>query len=216
MTKHNIILWGSVGVLIFASVLGIIFFGGKSDKSSDTSSGEPKQVTVSDWARGDITAKVILIEYSDFECPACGAYHPVVKRLEEKFGSQIGVAYRHFPLSQIHPNAELAALAAEAAGRQGKFWEMHDLLFENQKIWSKNSSAKEIFIGYARELQLNEGQFVNDLAVKDLREKISASYKEGVSLGITGTPTFFLNGKKISAPRTYEEFEKIISEKLNQ
>ncbi|KKU92076.1 MAG: hypothetical protein UY24_C0043G0001 [Parcubacteria group bacterium GW2011_GWA1_48_11b] len=93
---------------------------------------------------------------------------------------------------------------------------MHDLLFENQKTWSTNSDVKEIFIGYAKQLQLNEGQFINDLAAKDLREKISASYKEGVSLGITGTPTFFLNGRKLSAPRTYDEFEKIISEKLNQ
>ncbi len=214
--KHNIILWGSVGVFIIASVLGLIFFGGKSNESSNPISGEPRQVTASDWVRGDITAKVAIIEYSDFQCPACGAYYPVIKRLEEKFGSQIAVVYRHFPLTQIHQNAELAATAAEAAGRQGKFWEMHDLLFENQKTWSANSDAKEIFIDYAKQLQLNEGQFVSDLGAKDLQEKISSSYKEGVSLGITGTPTFFLNGKKLPAPRTYEEFEKNIAEKLNQ
>jgi len=216
MMKHRVILWGSVGALIFVSVLGMIFLGGKSDESSNNISGEPRQVTASDWVRGDITAKVTIIEYSDFQCPACGAYYPVIKRLEEKFDSQIAVVYRHFPLTQIHQNAELAATAAEAAGRQGKFWEMHDLLFENQKIWSANSDAKEIFISYAKQLQLNEEQFVSDLGAKDLREKISSSYKEGVSLGITGTPTFFLNGKKLPAPRTYEEFEKIISEKLNQ
>lgn len=215
MTKHNIILWGSVGALIVASVLGLIFFSGKSDKSSNISSGEPKQVTVSDWVRGKITARVVIIEYSDFECFSCGAYYSVIKRLKEKFGSEIGFVYRHFPL-KIHQNAELSAMAAESAGRQGKFWEMHDLLFENQKNWSKNPHAKEIFIGYAKQLQLNEGQFVNDLGAKDLREKILSSYNEGTSLGITGTPTFFLNGKKILAPRTYEEFEKIISEKLNQ
>ncbi|KKU83098.1 MAG: Protein-disulfide isomerase, partial [Parcubacteria group bacterium GW2011_GWA2_47_8b] len=213
---HYIILWGSVGVAIIVLVLGLIYFGGKSDESSNIISGEPRQVTALDWVRGDITAKVTIIEYSDFQCPACGAYYPVIKRLEEKFGSQIAVGYRHFPLTQIHQSAELAATAAEAAGRQGKFWEMHDLLFENQKTWSTNSDVKEIFIGYAKQLQLNEGQFINDLAAKDLREKISASYKEGVSLGITGTPTFFLNGRKLSAPRTYDEFEKIISEKLNQ
>lgn len=197
-------------------MLGSIFFGGKSDESANIILGEPREVTASDWVRGDITAKVAVIEYSDFQCPACGAYYPVIKRLEEKFGSQIVFAYRHFPLAQIHQNAELAALAAEAAGRQGKFWEMHDLLFENQKTWSTNSDAKEIFIGYARDLGLNEGQFVSDLSAKDLREKISSSYKESVSLGIAGTPTFFLNGKKLITPRTYEEFEKIISEKLNQ
>lgn len=203
--------------MIIVSVLGLIFFGGKSDELSNISSGEPKQVTASDWARGDIAANVVIIEYSDFQCPACGAYYPVLKRLEEKFGSQIGFVYRHFPLPQIiHQNAELAAMAAEAAGRQGKFWEMHDLLFENQKTWSINSNAKEIFIGYARESRLDENKFANDLNAKEIKEKISSSYQEGVSLGITGTPTFFLNGKKLPAPRTYEEFEKIISEKLSQ
>lgn len=215
MTKHNIILWGSVGALIIASVLGIIFLSGKSEKTSSVNSGEPRQITAADWVRGDTAAKVVIIEYSDFQCPACGAYYPVLKRLEKKFGSQIGVAYRHFPLAQIHQNSELAALTAEAAGQQGKFWEMHDLLFENQKTWSTNPVVKEIFIGYAKQLQLNENQFANDLGAKDLREKVSSSYKEGVSLGITGTPTFFLNGKRLPAPRTYEEFEKIISEKLS-
>ncbi|OGI72699.1 hypothetical protein A3J61_00135 [Candidatus Nomurabacteria bacterium RIFCSPHIGHO2_02_FULL_38_15] len=171
---------------------------------------------MADWVRGDANAKVTLVEYSDFQCPACAAYYPLVKKLEEKFGSQMSFTYRHFPLSQIHKNAELAAMAAEAAGLQGKFWEMHDMLFENQTAWSNNYNAKKVFIGYAEKLVLNTDQFENDLDRKDLRDKIAANYKEGVSIGINGTPSFFVNGVKITNPKSYEEFEKIISEKLAQ
>ena len=209
-------IWWGVGALVVASILVLIFFGGKTNGPSGSVSGEPKQVTALDWVRGNIGAKVILIEYSDFQCPACAAYYPILKSLEEKFGSQIGFVYRHLPLSQIHANAELAAMASEAAGRQGKFWEMHDLLFENQTTWAKDPGAKEVFIGYALELQLDEGQFANDLDSDDLKNKISSSYSEGISIGIGGTPTFFLNGKEMSSPRSYAEFEKVISEALNQ
>ncbi len=216
MKKNNAFLWVGFGVFIIASVFGIIFLGAKTDKSSGLVSREPQPISASDWINGEMSAEVVIIEYSDFECPACASYFPILKDLKEKFGSQIAVVYRHFPLTQIHRNAELASLASEAAGRQGKFWEMHDLLFENQKNWSANFGAKEIFIGYAQQLQLDEEQFINDLDAKDLQDKVSASYREGVSIGITGTPTFFLNGEKISNPRGYEEFERVVSEKLNQ
>lgn len=216
MKKNNAFLWIGFGVFIIASVLGIIFLGAKTDKSSGLVSREPQPISASDWINGEMSAEVVIIEYSDFECPACASYFPILKDLKEKFGSQIAVVYRHFPLTQIHRNAELASLASEAAGRQGKFWEMHDLLFENQRNWSDNFGAKEIFIGYAQQLQLDEKQFINDLDAKDLQDKVSASYREGVSIGIAGTPTFFLNGEKISNPRGYEEFERVISEKLNQ
>ncbi len=216
MKKNNAFLWVGFGVFIIASVFGIIFLGAKTDKSSGLVSREPQPISASDWINGEMSAEVVIIEYSDFECPACASYFPILKDLKEKFGSQIAVVYRHFPLTQIHRNAELASLASEAAGRQGKFWEMHDLLFENQRNWSANFGAKEIFIGYAQQLQLDEEQFINDLDAKDLQDKVSASYKKGVSIGIAGTPTFFLNGEKISNPRGYEEFERVISEKLNQ
>ncbi len=216
MKKNNAFLWVGFGVFIIASVFGIIFLGAKTDKSSGLVSREPQPISASDWINGEMSAEVVIIEYSDFECPACASYFPILKDLKEKFGSQIAVVYRHFPLTQIHRNAELASLASEAAGRQGKFWEMHDLLFENQRNWSANFGAKEIFIGYAQQLQLDEEQFINDLDAKDLQDKVSASYREGVSIGIAGTPTFFLNGEKISNPRGYEEFERVISEKLNQ
>jgi len=214
--KHKIILWGSVIIIIIAAVVGMFFLSNKPSNPADNIAGQPGQISMADWVRGDANAKVTLVEYSDFQCPACAAYYPLVKKLEEKFGSQMSFTYRHFPLSQIHKNAELAAMAAEAAGLQGKFWEMHDMLFENQTAWSNNYNAKKVFIGYAEKLVLNTDQFENDLDRKDLRDKIAANYKEGVSIGINGTPSFFVNGVKITNPKSYEEFEKIISEKLAQ
>lgn len=213
--KKSIILWGGFGLLVIVLLFGIAFLSDKSNKTIQAGLGEQNKVTESDWIRGDINAKVFVVEYSDFECPACASYYPILKMLKERFGSEVGFVYRHFPLSQIHRNAELAAMASEASGEQGKFWEMHDLIFENQQSWAGNSRAEEIFIGFAKELELDEIKFLEDLKSSELKDKISAHYREGRSLGIAGTPTFFLNGKKISNPRNYEEFENLILAELN-
>ncbi|MDO8509868.1 MAG: DsbA family protein [bacterium] len=217
MTKHHINLWGSVLVLIIAMIVGLVLFGGKPiGPQTKISTTPPKAVSASDWIRGDITAQVVIVEYSDFQCQACGAYYPILKRLKEKFGAQVGFVYRHFPLSVVHSKANIAAMASEAAGQQGKFWEMHDLLFERQKAWSGDFNVKETFIGYARELQLEENKFSSDLDSATLQDKISASYDEGISIGINGTPTFYLNSERIPELISYEEFENKISEKLSQ
>ena len=130
-------------------------------------------------------------------------------------GAQVRFAYRHFPLPQ-HKNAKLAATVAEAAGKQDKFWEMHDLIFQNQSDWSEEKNAAVIFAKYAQDLGFDLAQFQTDIASEEIKAKIENDYKSGVKAGVNSTPTFFLNGKKINNPRNYDEFKNAIEQALGQ
>ena len=213
MNKHTIVLWGIIAALVVISVLGFIF--GRGQPQPTNKIGSPPPMAAADWLRGDLAAKAVLIEYSDFECPACAAYYPLVRQMEEKFGASLAFVYRHFPLP-THRNAELAALAAEAAGRQGQFWTMHDWLFEHQTDWAGKSKAEEIFTRAAGELALDKNLFVAALSAKELKDKVLASYREAQTLKLARTPTFFLNGQELPLPITAAALEKIIAEKLNR
>ena len=168
-----------------------------------------------DNVKGNREAKVVLMEYSDFECPACRSYYLVVRQIMEEYGDRVAFVYRHFPLTGIHANAEFAARAAEAAGKQGKFWEMHDLLFEKQSEWSKSAKAPEMFESYAKLLDLNVEQFVIDWKSKEVKNFVSAQRVHSLKSGLQGTPTFFINGKQIQNPDSVEQFRKIISEAIS-
>lgn len=161
------------------------------------------------WTKGSVGAPTKLIEYSDFQCPACAAYYPMVKAIVNDLGDNIYFEYRHFPLPQHH-NASLAAQAAEAAGRQGKFWEMHDKIFDNQTSWSEKPNPKQEFVNYAESLNLNINQFNSDIDSKAAIDSVKNSYAAGVSDQVDSTPTFLLNDKKIANPRSLEEFKQII------
>ena len=209
---RQVVIWVLVAVFIGGVIWGIV-------KNIAPASLEPSAlsgVSSADWVKGNRESKIVLVEYSDFQCPACGAYHPVVKQLVEEFGNDVAFVYRHFPLRQIHPNADLSARAAEAAGAQGKFWEMHDLLFENQKEWSNQKNAVDSFVKYAESLGLSSEQFKSDIDSKEVKQKVNEDYNGGTSLKISGTPTFFLNGKKLQNPRNYEEFKSIIEQAIKQ
>ena len=158
--------------------------------------------------------KAVLVEYSDFQCPACGMYYPLVKQLKKEFGDKLTVTYKHFPLRNIHKNAELAARASEAALDQGKFWEMHDILFERQEEWSDSTQASSLFTAYAISLGIEQNNFLADMDSVEIRDKVNEDYMEGVRLKVGGTPTFFLNEKKLTNPKSYEEFVKLIADSL--
>ena len=130
-------------------------------------------------------------------------------------GAKVRFAYRHFPLPQ-HKNAKLAATVAEAAGLQGKFWEMHDLIFQNQSDWSEDKNAAILFAKYAQDVGLDLARFQTDVASGDIKAKIENDYKSGVKAGVDSTPSFFLNGKKITNPRNYDEFKNAIEQALGQ
>lgn len=203
------------GVIIAAIIAGFVFLGVKlgGNGGSDGQTLPVSAIDASDIVKGNKNAKTVLIEYSDFQCPACASYYPIVKRVMEEFNDGVVFVYRHFPLSQ-HKNAELAAVSAESAGRQGKFWEMHDAIFSNQKEWSENSNAKELFVKYAGDIGLNIEQLRLDIESKELKDKVKRDLNSGISAGVNSTPTFFLNAKKIS-PTSYEDFKTIIEQSIS-
>ena len=167
-----------------------------------------------DWTRGNPSAEVTLIEYADFQCPACAAYHSMVNSVAETYGPNIAVVFRHFPLSQIHRNAFLAAQAAEAAGKQGKFFEMHDKLFEEQTAWGEARNARDLFRQYAEQIGLNGDQFATDIDDKAISDKIKMEQKSGYAINVQGTPTFVLNGTIIESPGSLTEFKAVIDAAL--
>lgn len=145
--------------------------------------------------KGNIGSDVLLIEYSDFQCPACATAAPAIQELVDQYGDQFALEYRHFPLRSIHPNAQLAAQAAEAAGIQGKFWEMHDILFENQSEWGQSFNPERFFRTYAENLGLNVDRFRFDLESDEVKDIVNAQFDEANVLGVPGTPGFVFNGE---------------------
>lgn len=203
-------LWLSVIVIMVAVVGGIIFIVTRDDSAAGSVIG--MEAVEGDWTKGSMEASVTLVEYSDFECPACAQFYPMVKGVVEELGNRIQFVYRHFPISQLHKQAELAALAAEAAGRQGKFWEMHDVLFERQDEWAGAGDARDKFGRYAQELALDMERFDVDIEDNELRDKVEEQRLSGVRFGVSGTPTFFLNGERMKGYNTQDEFKNIVIE----
>ncbi|MEK7193079.1 MAG: thioredoxin domain-containing protein [Patescibacteria group bacterium] len=212
MNKYKDIFFGIS--LLAVIVVGIITLSMLGGKNSGLSASLSDAVLPSDWTVGNPEATVSLVEYSDFQCPACGAYYPLIQTITEEFKDQVKFTYRNFPLRQIHINADLAARSAEAAGLQGKFWEMHDLLFENQSDWSTSSEVGSLIDGYAKEIGLDLAQFKSDVESKEVADKVEKDYQSGVASKVSGTPTFFLNGKKIENPQSYDQFKAVILKEL--
>lgn len=204
MKKENRIWYWTISILVlFLLTWFIISLANPSSKGSTT-------ITEEEWSKGNKNAPVTLVEYSDFQCPACKLYYPMVNKLAEEMPEEVQVIYRHYPLTSIHPQAELAARAAEAAGIQGMFWQMHDKLFEGQTAWSGQSDAEGIFISYAQDLGLDVEQFKNDLDSKAVKNAIDDDRRSGNQAFVEGTPTLFLNGEKINNPRSYDKLRQAI------
>lgn len=198
-----------VSIAIIAVISSVIWYGSQSGK-------ENPQAPLSQWVRGNSASSVILVEYLDFQCPACGTYYPIVNQLVQEFGDRVRFEAKHFPLRQIHRHADIAARAAQAAGQQGKFWEMHDLLFERQRQWANERDVQTLFKQYAQSVNLDVARFAQDLEAKEVRRAVNNDYARGAQFGVNGTPTFFLNGKKLTNPRNYDEFKSIIQAALPQ
>lgn len=158
-------------------------------------------------ALGPETAPVTLEEFGDFQCPPCGMLHPVLKTMEREFGPKLRVIFREFPLVPAHAHALSAARAAEAAGLQGKFWEMHDLIYENQSAWKDLFDVREVFEGYATQIGLDLNRYRRDLRSQIVEQRIFLDGKRAHSLGVQGTPTVFLNGREVP-------FEQLAPERL--
>lgn len=192
--------------IIFAVVV-VGIFGAVIVLNRDTTAkftGDPTKIIndgpIADHVLGPRTQKATLIMYGDYECPGCGAMYSTVKDLTTKYSTQLTFIFRNFPLTNIHANALAAATAAEAAGMQGKYFEMHDTLYENQQAWSTASvgNREAVFTGYATNLGLDANKFKNDLLSPDITAKIARDRSIGTTIGVNSTPTFVLNGTMIS------------------
>jgi len=209
-TQKRIIVWFSAVLIVVIAAIGAyqVATGPRAElpRKDGTLS---LAIDLSDHTKGSKTPKVTFVEYSDLQCPACGAYYPMLEEMFAEYKDSISFTYRHFPLPQ-HKNALTSAYAAEAAGKQDKFWEMVDLIFKNQNEWSESETASIIFEGYAEKLGLDITQYKNDVISDAVKEKVDRDQKSGKLSAIDHTPTFFINGKMSDNPRSIEELKALI------
>lgn len=208
LKENKIII--SIIVATIVLFVGGAFFITKKDSKTQENSQKILEVVSDDYIKGNKDATVTIIEYLDFECEACGAYYPLVKELSEKYKKDVMFVSRYFPLMG-HKNGLTSAFAVEAASKQGKYWEMYDILFQNQKSWGgKQTVDPTIFESYAKQIGLDLDQFKKDVNSKEVKERVNRDLNNGKKLEITGTPTFFVNGEKIPNPKNKEDFETFI------
>lgn len=207
-------------VLIVTAVCAVLVVGGIFLTSRPSNSNPQvvadtkteQNVVSSDWSKGNANAPVTLVEYGDFQCPACAAYHSVVRQITSEIPDKVRFVYRHFPLTNIHNKAWNAAKASEAAGKQGKFWEMYDLLFVNQTKWEGQSISEfnKTHEGYASQLGLNLEQYKKDFSSLEVEQLVKDDQVLGNKFGVRGTPSFYINGVYTELPGSYERFKAII------
>lgn len=166
-----------------------------------------------DYVAGNPDSSVVLVEYLDYQCPACAAYHPVVNQLVEEYGDRVAFVTRHFPLA-FHANARPAAYAVEAAGRQDRRAEFSDLIFENQAVWSARPFSEDTFDSYAQELGLDMDRFIVDRSDQVIVDKVQSQYETGLAVGVNSTPSFFLDGERLDNPANIEEARAILDRTL--
>lgn len=200
--------WIIFVIIVVGIMTALVIVSRNSSSRIDTGSISAGSVQVASDANGNIAdhtsgkldSKIILIEYGDYQCPPCASAYPIVKQLKDKYADEILFVFRNFPIPSLHPNARAASAAAEAAGLQNKYWEMHDKLYENQSEWSSASASQRtvIFTDYASRIGLSTDQFVQDLSQSSLVDKIDFDIAVGKSAGVDATPSFRLNGESIN------------------
>lgn len=213
MSKETKIISG-VGIIFFALFAFLIYktntgTGSQVIADANLLIGQVSHMT------GAKDAKVNIVEFGDYQCPACAYANPIVHQLiqEYKDNPNVNFVFRNFPLTQ-HSNAMISAEAAEAAGVQGKFWEMNGMLYNDQNEWSGSAKALEVFTGYAQKLGLDVKAFTDAINQQKFQEAIIKDRSDGQALGVNSTPTFFINGKKLTGIPSFEEFKKMIDERL--
>lgn len=205
-----------VGIIIstiLVLILGIFFLTRSSSSPTVASKDQFKEILAvksDDRVKGPADAPITIVEYLDFECEACRVYYPVIKQLKEEYKDKIRFVVRYFPLPG-HKNSMTSATAVETAGKQGKFWEMHDILYENQKSWGEKTAPDPlVFEGYAQQIGLDMDKYKNDINSQEVKYRVNRDKNSGDTLGVQGTPTFFINGERIPNPKGYDDFKSII------
>ncbi len=208
---------GIILIIVAAFIIAKTSYKSSGQKTDDqVPTSNALSIVADDWVYGNRDAKVTIVEYLDFECEACGAYYPITTKLKEEYKDSMSFVVRYFPLPG-HKNSLTAAKAVEAAGEQGKFWEMYSALYENQKEWAEKQVADQsLFEKYATAIGLDMHRWKQDVESEEVKDRIQRNYEEAMKLNLQGTPSFFLNGKKIESPRGYEAFKLLVEEAKNK
>lgn len=207
---------GGIALLAFSVWFIITVVNTPSSNATQTGTLTAPAPKSTDMTYGNPKAKAVLTEYADFQCPGCGAYYPIIKQLTQDYKDKLFFVYRFFPLTNVHRNALVSSEAGYAASRQGKFWEMHDLLFAHQSDWAELSDPTNTFISYAQQAGLNIDQFKKDYTSTTTADYIKGQEQAAIDLGLPGTPTFFVNGKQIQSPQSLDAFKKLIDQTIAQ
>ena len=204
-------------IVVVLAVVGAAFLSSSVAPNSNFKATVVPAITSADHARGNLSAKVSLIEYGDFQCPACGQYEPIVEQLTKDYGDRVEFVFRNFPLYQIHQDAMISAQAAEAAALQNKYWEMHDLLYTNQVTWSAEPASSVVakyFDGYAQSLGLDVAKFNVDVNSDAVKARVQKDLDSGNAAQVDHTPTFFINLTQIPNPSNDANFKAVLDAAL--
>ncbi|MEP6818695.1 MAG: thioredoxin domain-containing protein [bacterium] len=186
-----------IAIVLAVAVVGLAFLLGTGRNTESFNSVPNRQSGAKQTHKPSADVVVTLEEFGDYQCPPCGALHPTLKQLKQEFGPSVNFVFRNLPLTGIHKNALTAAKAAEAARMQDHFWEMHDLLYENQDLWKDDINPMPIFWKFAADLGLDTGKFSRDMEDKQVKLRIEADQSAAAELGIIGTPTLLINGRQL-------------------
>jgi protein-disulfide isomerase len=204
--KNKTPIIATIAVTLIILLGGVFALSGKGGDTSSATKVDPKVLIGKTSFQTNPKAKVTIVEFGDFQCPACGYTHTTTKQILKEYGTKINYVFRHFPLPQ-HEKALISAETAEAAGAQGKFFEMSDLLYENQSEWASSKNPMDEFIKYAKKLKLDTNKFQSSVENNKFSDKINADLSDGAKLNINSTPTFFINGEKMEEAATFANFK---------
>jgi protein-disulfide isomerase len=205
-------------VLAVAAAFGAaVFLSRQPDQPSETNAAAvPLDIKSGGHFRGAENAQLTLVEFGDYQCPSCAAYHPFVKEILNRYPKQLRLEFHHFPLITIHPNSMAASKAAEAAGEQGHYWEMHDALFEFQNQWANQPDPKPIFAAIANRIGINGTILVQTMDSPRLQERILKDVEQGDKGNVQAVPTFFIKGQQVHIKPTMEDFTQVIEANLHK
>ena len=208
-------IWAGILALCFAGLAGLVVFANQTGPttSAPLEVSNLPAVKSADIVLGDPKAKVTITEYADFQCPACASANPLTNQVLSEYKGKVILVYRFLPLRGIHKNALISGQAAYAAYKLGKFSEMKDLLYENQKSWENLGNPRDTFIGYAKDLGLKTEEFTNLMNSSEAKKAVLAGESEALGLGLNSTPSFFIGNKQFS-PQNFDSFKQLIEEEL--
>lgn len=215
MQKNAVVITIISIVAVFGFLFLVYSFSNKPQGEQTQVVAEAAKLKANDHMKWSPAKKVLLIEYGDLQCPACRTYQPLLKQFETGIDAEVSkkvtFVFRHFPLDQIHRNARPAGHAAEAAGKQGKFFEMVDMLYDEQDSWKDLGNPTDYFAGLAKKLKLDVEKFKADISSSEVEKRVNEDFVSGNTALVTSTPTFFLNGKKVEV-ETFYEFKKLLKD----